>query len=203
MLGRCGPAFGVLSTSGFHRLFATKPVSSETSKPERRSDDDHSSIWDSWPMLAVEETVYDIRSERIFAEAVRRLNLVKRSGRPFQSAISGKNIEMKRSPVCQQNSLVARSIVGLEVAPAGLAIINPESSLTFDCHEGEPVIVRGFTKRTTRSAVPPAGPTATAGEVTQPAGVNTDELPHCRRRTAGGAVRMKPLFLLAPTSECF
>ena len=50
MLGCCGPAFWVSSTSGFHRLFATKPVSSETSKPERRSNGDHSSIWDSWPM---------------------------------------------------------------------------------------------------------------------------------------------------------
>src|SRR6266704_5088511 len=32
------------------KLMATKPVSSETSKPERRSNGDHSSIWDSWPM---------------------------------------------------------------------------------------------------------------------------------------------------------
>src|SRR6476660_8648610 len=45
-----GPAFLVFSTSGFHCLLATKPVSSETSKPERRSNGDHSSIWDSWPM---------------------------------------------------------------------------------------------------------------------------------------------------------
>ena len=50
MLGCCGPAFWVFSTSGFHCLIATKPVSSETSKPERRSNGDHSSIWDSWPM---------------------------------------------------------------------------------------------------------------------------------------------------------
>ncbi len=45
-----GPAFWVSSTSGFHCLIATKPVSSETSKPERRSNGDHSSIWDSWSM---------------------------------------------------------------------------------------------------------------------------------------------------------
>jgi hypothetical protein len=50
LLGCRGPAFGVFSTSGFHRFFATKPVSSETSKPERGSNGDHSSIWDSWPM---------------------------------------------------------------------------------------------------------------------------------------------------------
>ncbi len=48
--GHLGPAIGVSSTSGFHCLLATKPVSSETSKPERRSNGDHSSIWDSWPM---------------------------------------------------------------------------------------------------------------------------------------------------------
>ncbi|MGC2356819.1 MAG: hypothetical protein WA491_12215, partial [Candidatus Acidiferrum sp.] len=35
--GHGGPAVGVFSTSGFHCLFATKPVSSETSKAERRS----------------------------------------------------------------------------------------------------------------------------------------------------------------------
>jgi hypothetical protein len=48
--GQCGPAVGVFSTSGFHRFFATKPISSETSKAERRSSGDHSSIRDSWPI---------------------------------------------------------------------------------------------------------------------------------------------------------
>jgi hypothetical protein len=42
--GRCGPAVWVFSTSGFHRLFATKPISSETSKAEQRSGGNHSSI---------------------------------------------------------------------------------------------------------------------------------------------------------------
>src|ERR1700732_1060256 len=40
----CGPAVWVFSTSGFHRLFATKPVSSETSKAERWSGANHGSI---------------------------------------------------------------------------------------------------------------------------------------------------------------
>src|SRR5450755_1242697 len=35
--GPCDPAVWVFSTSGFHRFFATKPVSSETNKAERRS----------------------------------------------------------------------------------------------------------------------------------------------------------------------
>jgi len=48
--GQCDPVVGVFSTSGFHRFLATKPVSSETSKPEPRSSGDHSSIWDSWPI---------------------------------------------------------------------------------------------------------------------------------------------------------
>ena len=48
--GHIGPAVWVFSTSGFHRFFATKPVSSETSKAERRSIGVHSSIWDSWPI---------------------------------------------------------------------------------------------------------------------------------------------------------
>src|SRR5712675_2684538 len=42
--GHGGPAVRVFSPSGFHYLFATKPVSSETSKAERRSVGDHSSI---------------------------------------------------------------------------------------------------------------------------------------------------------------
>src|SRR6201993_5637319 len=48
--GHVGPAVWVFSTSGFHRFFATKPVSSETSKAERRSSGDHGSIRDSWPI---------------------------------------------------------------------------------------------------------------------------------------------------------
>src|SRR5215472_3693410 len=48
--GHDGPEVWVFCTGGFHRLFATKPVSSETSKAERRSSGDHSSIWDSWPI---------------------------------------------------------------------------------------------------------------------------------------------------------
>jgi hypothetical protein len=49
--GQCDPLVWVFSTSGFHRFFATKPVSSETSKAERWSNfGDHSSIWDSWPI---------------------------------------------------------------------------------------------------------------------------------------------------------
>src|SRR6201993_3380920 len=47
---QCGRAVWVFSTSGFHRFLATKPVSSETSKAERRSSGVHSSIWDSWPI---------------------------------------------------------------------------------------------------------------------------------------------------------
>jgi hypothetical protein len=49
--GPCGPVNWVLSISGFHRFFATKPVSSETSKAETVVKfGDHSSIWDSWPI---------------------------------------------------------------------------------------------------------------------------------------------------------
>src|SRR5882724_9704817 len=35
--GHCSPAVWVFSISGFHRFFATKPVSSETNKAERWS----------------------------------------------------------------------------------------------------------------------------------------------------------------------
>ena len=48
--GHCGPAVWIFSTSGFHRLFATKPCSSETSKAERWSGANHGSIGDSWPI---------------------------------------------------------------------------------------------------------------------------------------------------------
>jgi hypothetical protein len=50
VVGHCDPSVWVSSTSGFHCLSATKPVSSETSKAERRSSGDHSSIRDSWPI---------------------------------------------------------------------------------------------------------------------------------------------------------
>jgi hypothetical protein len=40
--GHVGPALWVFSTSGFHRFFATKPVSSETSKAERGQ------MWRPW-----------------------------------------------------------------------------------------------------------------------------------------------------------
>ena len=49
--GYFGPAIWVFSTSGFHRFFATKPVSSETRKAERGPFGDHGSIGDSWPMV--------------------------------------------------------------------------------------------------------------------------------------------------------
>src|SRR6266436_7887700 len=37
VVGPCDPAVWIFSTSGFHHFFATKPVSSETSKAERWS----------------------------------------------------------------------------------------------------------------------------------------------------------------------
>ena len=40
--GRDAPAIWVFSTSGFHHFFATKPVSSETSKAERGQ------MWRPW-----------------------------------------------------------------------------------------------------------------------------------------------------------
>jgi hypothetical protein len=46
----CEPAVWFFSTSGFHRVFATKPFSSETSKAERWSGANHGSIGDSWPI---------------------------------------------------------------------------------------------------------------------------------------------------------
>jgi len=48
--GPCDPVVWVFTVSGFHRFFTTKPFSSETSKAERRSSGDHSSIRDSWPI---------------------------------------------------------------------------------------------------------------------------------------------------------
>jgi hypothetical protein len=48
--GHCDPAVWIFSTSGFHRSFATKPFSSETSKAERWSSANHGSIGDSWPI---------------------------------------------------------------------------------------------------------------------------------------------------------
>src|ERR1035438_3372775 len=44
--GPCDPAVWVFSISGFHRFFATKPVSSETNKAERWSGANHGSIRD-------------------------------------------------------------------------------------------------------------------------------------------------------------
>ena len=48
---RLGPVLSIFSPSGFHRLFATKPVRSETHKQaERLSGGNHGSIRDSWPI---------------------------------------------------------------------------------------------------------------------------------------------------------
>lgn len=48
--GYCDPALRGFSTGGFHRFFATKPVSSLNQQAERWSGGDHGSIWDSWPI---------------------------------------------------------------------------------------------------------------------------------------------------------
>ena len=49
--GQCAAAVWVFTVSGFHRFFATKPFSSETSKAERWSFGvNHGSIRDSWPI---------------------------------------------------------------------------------------------------------------------------------------------------------
>ena len=42
--GRSGAGIVIFITSGFHRLFAAKPVRSETSKAERWSSGDHERV---------------------------------------------------------------------------------------------------------------------------------------------------------------
>jgi hypothetical protein len=56
----CAPVVWVFSTSGFHRSFATKPVSSETCKAERRSVGDQPGKWNDF-QVAGQPSVHRFR----------------------------------------------------------------------------------------------------------------------------------------------
>ena len=82
--GRVAPAIWIFSTSGFHHFFATKPVSSETSKAERGL------MWRPWfyPGLVAHSFFWLSECEVVRNVELARQGLSNRGFRYFQLHIS-------------------------------------------------------------------------------------------------------------------
>src|SRR6186997_62493 len=117
----------------------------------------------------------------------RRLELVQRGGKPFQSAIGSVHVEMQRGPVREQQALIAVSVVGLDVTATGRAVVDAQSGFSLDDHALETLGV-AFTKRAAGALEVPTSAAAAARQETLAAVFFTDELRHCRQRSAGGAI---------------
>ena len=95
----------------------------------------------------------------------------------LQSTIAGDNVEMKRSPIRQKESLAPLPIIGFEIGPAGLAVVDTKVFFSLDRKGREPMIVRTFAERAPNSPISPARAAATAREQA-PAPVDADQLGH-------------------------
>jgi hypothetical protein len=82
--------------------------------------------------------------------------LVQRSRTPIEPTIASDNVEVKRSPVCQQDRLAPLTLVCLDVSAAGFAVVDPQASFSLDRHDRKPVIVGTLTERTAGSTVAPS-----------------------------------------------
>ena len=107
---------------------------------------------------------------------------------------------MERGPVRQQEGLVALAVVGLEVAAAGLAVVDAQAGFALDGHGRQPLGV-AFTERAAGSLVLPACAATAAGEKTSAAGVRSDQLSHGGCGSAGRAVVAKPALVVSPAGE--
>jgi hypothetical protein len=58
---------------------------------------------------------------------------VQRTGKSFQAAILGQEIEMKGCPVCEHYIFASLPIIGFEISTTGVAIVNPQLPFAFDC----------------------------------------------------------------------
>src|SRR5215472_10811633 len=108
---------------------------------------------------------------------------------------------MERGPVLHQNAFATLAVVGLEVAAAIFAIIDPQPGFALYCDRCKPMIVFFLAERTARSPVAPLGMAAAAEEHPEPARILAPELRHRGRRPAEWAVVQKPAFLIAPLRE--
>src|SRR5262249_27536442 len=105
--------------------------------------------------------------------------LVERRGHPLPSALPGEQIEVEGAPVGQQQRLVSLSIVGLEISPAGLALVDAEPSLALDAQDQRTIRVV-LAEGTPGPLVLPARPAPPAAEEALAAGVLPDQLSHDR-----------------------
>jgi len=81
--------------------------------------------------------------------------LVQRLRISHEPAITSENVEVKGSPVRQQQRLAPLSFIGLDISVASIAVVDPQARLTLDRHDRKSVIICTLTKRTTGSAVTP------------------------------------------------
>src|SRR5258708_16490050 len=72
------------------------------------------------------------------------------------ATITGDNVEVKRSPIRQKELFAPRSIIGFEIGPARLAVVDAKIILSLDRQGGKPMIVRAFAKRPPNSPELPA-----------------------------------------------
>src|SRR4051795_2698445 len=107
---------------------------------------------------------------------------------------------MNGRPVREEHRLAPLAVVRLEIPSARLAIVDPQDSLPLDRHGGMLAVVV-FAKGTIGSLVAPPRPAAPADQIALTPGIGADELGHCGRGTAGGAVIAEPAFLVPPTAE--
>jgi len=108
---------------------------------------------------------------------------------------------MKRSPIRQKESLAPLPIIGFEIGPAGLAIVDTKVFFSLDRKGREPMIVRTFAERAPNSPISPARAAAAAREQTPAAGVDADQLGHRGQGSARRAITAKPSLFVSPTVE--
>src|SRR5262245_9583314 len=91
----------------------------------------------------------------------RTLYVIERRGRSPESAIERELVEMERGPVGKQHRLVALPFVGLHVAFARLAAIEPQPALAFD-NDGRQLLCVGLAEWAHCPSVTPLRGTAAA-----------------------------------------
>src|SRR5215467_3021191 len=98
----------------------------------------------------------------------------------MQSSITGDNVEMERSPVCEQQRLGPTSAVSLNVSTAKLTVVYSQFLFSLDHQNGKSTIILILTKRASRSPVLPTCAAARTREEPYPPGVDADQLRHRR-----------------------
>ena len=136
-----------------------------------------------------------------FRRATGASELVQRPRTPHEAAISSDNVEVKGSPVSQEHRLVTLSLICLDISAAGLAVVDPQTSLSLNRHDCKSVIVYTLTERTTGSPVAPTRATTTARKKPETSRISADQLSHGGERSTSRAVGAEPALLVAPAAE--